>query len=77
MRERKILWEKSLPANLALPSTVNLADIAGQYELTGASILSAVQYASLRAYASNSAEILYPDILEGIRREYIKEEKSA
>jgi AAA+ superfamily predicted ATPase len=74
--ERQSLWEKSLPANLGLHSSIDLAQIAGQYELTGASILSAVQYASLRAYACHSAELHYPDILEGIRREYQKEEKS-
>lgn len=74
--ERKTLWEKSLPSNLKLHESVNLAEIAHQYELTGASILSAVQYASLRSYSQKSEELVYNDLLEGIRREFMKEEKS-
>jgi len=74
--ERKMLWEKSLPANLKLHQSVNLLDIASQYELTGASILSAVQYATLRSYSQQSKELTYTDLIEGIRREFMKEEKS-
>ncbi|HEY9045396.1 MAG TPA: ATP-binding protein, partial [Ohtaekwangia sp.] len=74
--ERKRLWEKSLPSNLSLHTSVDLFDIASQYELTGASILSAVQYATLRSYASSSKELTQTDIVEGIRREFMKEEKS-
>jgi AAA+ superfamily predicted ATPase len=75
-QERKVLWEKSLPANLKLHDSVNLFDIASQYELTGASILSAVQYATLRSYSQKSKELTYADLIEGIRREFMKEEKS-
>lgn len=74
--ERKLLWEKSMPSNLAIHESVNLGTIAGSYELTGASILSVVQYASLRSYAQKKTEIHYTDLLEGIRREFMKEEKS-
>ncbi|TXK50288.1 ATP-binding protein [Pontibacter qinzhouensis] len=75
-QERKMLWEKSLPAGLQLQEKVNLMDIATQYELTGASILSAVQYASLRAFSKESKELHYADIIEGVKREFRKEEKS-
>jgi SpoVK/Ycf46/Vps4 family AAA+-type ATPase len=74
--ERKILWEKSLPAGLIPESVINLSEIASQYELTGASILSAVQYAALCSYARNSKELTGNDLIEGIRREFLKEEKS-
>lgn len=74
--ERKILWEKSLPANLKLKHDVNISEIASLYELTGASILSAVQYAALCSYAVNCNEITKTDLMEGIRREFLKEEKS-
>jgi ATP-dependent 26S proteasome regulatory subunit len=74
--ERKILWEKSLPENLGVHSSVNLNTIADSYELSGASILSVVQYASLRTYAQKKNELHFNDILEGIRREFMKEEKS-
>ncbi len=74
--DRMVLWEKSLPTNLTLHNSVNLSDIASQYELTGASILSAVQYATLRSYSQQSKELTYADLIEGIRREFMKEEKS-
>ncbi len=74
--ERKMLWEKSMPANLTLHESVDLANIAGAYELTGASILSVVQYATLRTYEQKRTELHYADILEGVRREFMKEEKS-
>jgi hypothetical protein len=74
--ERKILWEKSLPANLDLHESVNLSTIAGTYELTGASILSVVQYASLRSYEQKKTALHQEDIIDGIRREFMKEEKS-
>ncbi len=74
--ERKMLWEKSLPANLKLEAGVNISEIASLYELTGASILSAVQYAALCSYAVSSNEIKGADLMEGIRREFLKEEKS-
>jgi hypothetical protein len=74
--ERKMLWEKSLPANLKLEPGVNISEIASLYELTGASILSAVQYAALCSYAVSSNAITGADLMEGIRREFLKEEKS-
>jgi AAA+ superfamily predicted ATPase len=74
--ERKILWEKSLPAGLKPESVIDLTEIASLYELTGASILSAVQYAALCSYAKNSKELTNNDLIEGIRREFLKEEKS-
>jgi len=75
-QERKLLWEKSMPANLGVHESVNLVNIADSYELTGASILSVVQYASLRTFAQKKNELHYTDILDGIRREFMKEEKS-
>ena len=75
-QERKLLWEKSIPSNLGLHESIDLTDIAGTYELTGASILTVIQYASLRTYAQQKSELHFNDILEGIRREFMKEEKS-
>ncbi len=75
-QERKILWEKSLPASIQLGSDVNLSAIANSYELTGASILSVVQYVALRSYQQKREELVYEDFIDGIRREFMKEEKS-
>jgi hypothetical protein len=75
-QERRLLWERSMPTSLGIHQSVDLTDIAESFELTGASILSVVQYASLRTYAQQKKELHYTDILEGIRREFMKEEKS-
>jgi len=75
--ERFVLWQKSLPDSLTLHNAVDLHQLAVKYELTGASILNAVQFAVLQCYARNSTELQQPDLLDGIRKELMKEEKSA
>ncbi len=75
--ERFVLWQKSLPESLTLDATVDLQQLAAKYELTGASILNAVQFAVLQCYARNSTELQQTDLLDGIRKELMKEEKSA
>ncbi|HTH30505.1 MAG TPA: ATP-binding protein, partial [Lacibacter sp.] len=75
--ERFVLWQKSLPDSLTLNDTVALQHLAAKYELTGASILNAVQFAVLQCYSRNTMEIQQTDLLDGIRKELMKEEKSA
>lgn len=74
--ERLTLWKKSMPENLALHASVNLEDLAKQYEMTGASILNAVHFAALQCYARNEEIIYQADLIEGIKKEFFKEEKS-
>lgn len=75
--ERLVLWQKSLPESLTLSDTVDLQQLAAKYELTGASILNAVQFAVLQCYARTANDIQQTDLLDGIRKELMKEEKSA
>jgi AAA+ superfamily predicted ATPase len=75
-QDRQTLWTKSLPSSLNLHKSVDLVKIAESYELTGASILSVIQYASLKSYAQQKTELHSNDIIEGIRHEFMKEEKS-
>lgn len=75
-QDRQTLWTKSLPSSLQLHKSVDLVQIAENYELTGASILSVIQYASLKSYAQQSTMIHSTDIIDGIRHEFMKEEKS-
>jgi hypothetical protein len=74
--ERLLLWKKSMPDNLASDDSVNLELLARQYEMSGASILNAVHFATLQCYARNEAMIYQSDLLEGIKKEFFKEEKS-
>lgn len=74
--ERLQLWKKSMPSSLALDPTVNLPDLAKAYEMSGASILNAVQYAVLQVFARKDGRLIQADLMAGIRKEYLKEEKT-
>jgi AAA+ superfamily predicted ATPase len=74
--ERLALWRRSMPAGLASGADVDLLTLARQYELSGASILNAVQFAALQAHARSATALSQDDLLGGIRKEYLKEEKS-
>lgn len=74
--ERLMLWKKSMPENLTLHSSASLEDLAKQYEMTGASILNAVHFATLQCHARKESTIYQADLLEGIKKEYFKEERS-
>ena len=74
--ERHCLWQKSLPVSLKIHSSVNLSQLAEQYELTGASILNAVHFAALQTFARKDDTLYQTDLIDGIRKEFLKEEKS-
>lgn len=74
--ERLKLWQKTLPASLKAEPIINLREIADKYELTGAAILNIIHYASLQAISKNDECIRNQDIIEGIRKEFRKEERT-
>jgi DNA polymerase III delta prime subunit len=74
--ERLQLWQKVMPASLPIDDSVNLQEIAKLYEMSGASILNAVQFAALAAYANHDKNLTKDHLFDGIRKEYIKEEKT-
>ncbi|MBS1614764.1 MAG: ATP-binding protein [Bacteroidetes bacterium] len=74
-QERHLLWQKSLPASLPADANIDLQEIASSYELSGAGILNAVHYAVLRCYDLNETHLSLSGIIEGIRKEFLKEEK--
>ena len=76
VEERLALWQKSMPEGLARDPNLNLNELASHYEMSGASILNAVQFSALQVYARNDKTITHEDLLQGIRKEYMKEEKS-
>lgn len=75
-QERHLLWQKSLPAGLPLHESVDLLDLATHYDLSGAGILNVVHYATLRCYDRGEASLSQAVIMEGIRKEFLKEERS-
>jgi hypothetical protein len=74
--ERLKLWKQSLPSSVKLNSRLELPQLAEAHEISGASILNIVQYASLKALSREEKTLHHEDLLNGIRRELRKEEKS-
>lgn len=74
--ERLAIWKKSMPENLKIGNDISLEELARQYEMSGASILNAVHFAALQCYAREDKTINQADLLEGIKKEFFKEEKS-
>jgi len=74
--ERLNLWEKSLPASCKPEPGIQLKEISDKYELSGAAILNIVHYSTLQALSRGDEYLRRADILEGIKREFRKEEKT-
>lgn len=75
-QERCAIWEKAMPASIKRNEDVKLEKLAEQFELTGAAIINVMQFATLKALSKGNNELAHDDIVEGIRKEMRKEEKS-
>lgn len=73
--ERRLLWDDILPKNLALHKEISIDQIARTYNLSGANIVNVVQFACLKTAEEGSNEISRRNLIEGIRKEYVKEGK--
>jgi hypothetical protein len=74
-RERLLIWQKGLPAPASLEPGADLSHIAARYELSGGTIMNVIRYASLQAIARGERIVRQQDLLDGIRREYAKENR--
>lgn len=74
-KERLELWKNNLPNKVSLTNDVSLEEISKKYALTGANIMNVIQYVCLKTAASKHSEILLETILEGVKKEYLKEGK--
>ena len=73
--ERYKIWQSSIPPKATLDEDMDLKTISRKYEISGSAIVSVIHYASLQTIYKNSTVISEVDIIEGIKREYEKEEK--
>ena len=73
--ERYEIWKTSIPPKAKLADDIDLNILSNKYELTGSSIISVIHYASLQTIHKNSTVIQKNDLIEGIKREYEKEDK--
>lgn len=70
--DRLQLWQNALPSHLIYDQTINLAQIADKYELSGADIVNIAYYCSLKARAEKRSELTEKYLLAGIQRELRK-----
>ena len=75
-QERFMLWTKTLPSGLHHHQSIDVRQLADQYELSGASILNALQLAALSAYSRGDHTLYQTDLVEGVKKVFLKEEKS-
>jgi hypothetical protein len=75
-QERLKLWKQSMPVSIKLSERLQLPLIAESHEISGAAIINIVQFASLKALSREDKTLYHDDLLNGIKRELRKEEKS-
>lgn len=73
--ERLCLWQKNVPATIPVHQSIDFKLYAGKYEFSGSAITNILQYASLCALSRPEKCIVNDDIVSGIKRELIKEDK--
>ena len=73
--ERLSIWKKGLPRAVSLEPGVDLAQLAGRYELSGGMIMNVIRHASMQAISRGERVLRQQDLLDGIRREYAKENR--
>ena len=66
---------KGFPPAVTLEAGVDLAELARRHELCGGMIMNVIRYASLKAIARDEQVLRQQDLLDGIRREYAKENR--
>jgi adenylate kinase family enzyme len=74
-QERLKLWKYSMPTSIKCSEDVSLPAIAESHEISGASIINVIQYASLKALSRNNKLLTQQDLVDGITRELRKEER--
>jgi len=73
--ERLIIWQRNLPAIARLDPAINLTQIAERFELTGSNIVNVIQFCCLQALGAGTNSLSESNVLDGIQRELIKENK--
>ncbi|WP_163397786.1 ATP-binding protein [Flavobacterium fluviatile] len=73
--ERLQLWKNNLPNGIKIAEDVNLNELSKKYDITGANIVNIIQYACLRTLEEENENINLSHLLQGIKKEYVKEGK--
>jgi len=73
MKERLKIWQKTFSPKTNFAADVDLTAISADFEISGGSITNVVRYCSLLAMKRANRIIYKADIMEGIRKEFLKE----
>lgn len=74
--ERRKLWLGCVPQSMPAEGALDWKEISTQYEISGAGIVNVMYYAALRAFARQDTHLRRHDVIEGLRKEFRKEEKA-
>lgn len=70
------LWENIFDGQLKPEPDIDLKELAEKYELSGGSAINIFRHAALKATRRQERVVKKPDILQGIRRELLKQGKT-
>lgn len=73
--ERCEIWRKAFPSQIDIAPDIDWRQVAGRFELTGASIMNVTHYCAVEALADQSCSLDLKRLEAAIMREYIKEGK--
>jgi AAA+ superfamily predicted ATPase len=74
--ERYHLWQNAFSGTCSLSNEIDLYQIAEDYELAGGAIINVLRYCALVAIQRNDSVVTKQELLEGIKREFKKENKT-
>jgi AAA+ superfamily predicted ATPase len=74
--ERILLWKKAFSGKCQLSPEIDIESIAENYELAGGAIINILRFCALAAIQKNDTIVSQQDLLEGVRREFKKENKT-
>ncbi len=75
--ERRRIWQNAFSPRAVLEPAIDLGRLAEKHDLSGGTIMNVVRYSSLKALSRNESVIHLQDMDEGIRREFLKEGRTA
>jgi hypothetical protein len=74
--QRLQLWENAFDGVCELAPDIRLKQIADDYELAGGAIINVLRYCTLNAIGRGSRMVERADLLDGVKREYQKENRT-
>ncbi len=76
VNERYQLWEKAFSGTCTLHPDIDIWKVAEEYELAGGAIINVLRFCALAAITRNDTVVTKEELLEGIRKEFKKENKT-